>query len=231
MIGFSKVIKPTFFELNDIKNQIFIKENPIVPSKTTWSICGFLLDVEADSQEHKNCDNFIIECKHLFLSNIYSSTDPKEMDIDTTGKFHDIIYRLLELSPMFQRALNIRYMSDEFKNFMMEDLENVYTNLSELKEHIDHIAIPKKLFTKIRFVDKTIAFIYSTLVKFCKTNKIKGVPMSKNIIENLKGIMNNRTHVHHPHIIREVIGYTHSYCNQKVRENYPKITVVAHNHF
>ena len=51
---FSNVIKPKFFELNGIKKQIFIKENPIVPSKTTCSICGFLLDVEADSKEHKN---------------------------------------------------------------------------------------------------------------------------------------------------------------------------------
>ena len=55
--------------------------------------------------------------------------------------------------------------------------------------------------------------------------------MSKNFIENVKGIMNNRTHVHHSHITGEIIGYTHSYCNQKVRENYPKITVIANNLF
>ena len=117
---FSDVIKPKFFELNDIKKQIFIKENPIVPSKTTCSICGFLLDVEADSEEHKNWYNFIIECEHLFLRNIYSSTDLKEMDIDITDKYCNILYRLLELSHMFERALNIGDMSDEFKNFMME---------------------------------------------------------------------------------------------------------------
>ena len=52
--------------------------------------------------------------------------------------------------------------------------------------------------------------------------------MSKNFIENLKGIMNNRTHVHHSHITGEIIGYAHSYCNQKVRQNYPKIAVVTH---
>ena len=112
-----------------------------------------MLDVKADSEEHKNWYDFIIECEHLFLRNIYSSTDLKEMDIDTTEKYCDIIYRLLELSPMFERALNNGDMSDEFKNFMMEDLENVYTTLSELKEDIDHIAIPKRSFTKIHFLD------------------------------------------------------------------------------
>ena len=114
------------------------------------------------------------------------------MDVDTTEKYRDIIYRLLELSPMFERALDNEVMSDEFKNFMSEDLKNVSTTLTELKEDIDHIAISKRSFTDIHFLDKMIAFIYSTLVKFCKTNKIKIIPMSKNFRENLKGIMKNR---------------------------------------
>ena len=108
------------------------------------------------------------------------------MDIDTTEKYCGIIYSLLELSPMLERTLNNGDMSDEFKTFMMEDLGNVYTTLSELKEDIDHIAISKRSFRKIQFLDKMITFIYSTLVKFCKINKIKAIPMSKNFIENLK---------------------------------------------
>ena len=104
----------------------------------------------------------------------------------------------------------------------MKDLENVLTALPELKEDTYHIAIPKLSFSKIHFLDKIIAFLYSILVKFCKTNKIKGIPMPKNFIENLKGIMKNRTHVHHSHITGETIGYAHSYYNQKVREIYPK---------
>ena len=55
--------------------------------------------------------------------------------------------------------------------------------------------------------------------------------MSKNFIENLEGIMKNKTHIHHSHITGEVIGYAHSCCNLKVRENKPKITVVSHNLF
>ena len=39
-------MKPKFFELDDIKKQKFLKENPIVHSKTKCSICAFLLDVE-----------------------------------------------------------------------------------------------------------------------------------------------------------------------------------------
>ena len=81
------------------------------------------------------------------------------------------------------------------------------------------------------FSAKIIYFIYSILIKFSETSKGKGIPMSKNFIENLKGIMKNKIHIHHSHISEEVIGYLHSYCNLKVRENKSKITVVAHNHF
>ena len=62
---FSNIIKPKFLDVNDNKKQIFIKENPIAPSKTICSICGFLLDVR-ESGEHKRCYDFIVECEHLF---------------------------------------------------------------------------------------------------------------------------------------------------------------------
>ena len=38
---FSIAIKPKYFELGDIKKQIFMKENQILNSKTACSICGF----------------------------------------------------------------------------------------------------------------------------------------------------------------------------------------------
>ena len=37
------------------------------------------------------------------------------MDIGTTEKYRNIIYRLLELSTMFEKALDDEDMSDEFK--------------------------------------------------------------------------------------------------------------------
>lgn len=58
---FSNTIKPKFIELNDIKKQIYIKENPIVLSKTIYCTCGFLLDIKTDG-EHKRWYEFIVEC-------------------------------------------------------------------------------------------------------------------------------------------------------------------------
>ena len=81
------------------------------------------------------------------------------------------------------------------------------------------------------FLDKIISFIYSSLIKFVETDKVKGIPMSKNFIENLKGIMRNKAYIHHSHISEKIIGYTHSNCSYKVRENRVQISVVAHNLF
>ena len=55
--------------------------------------------------------------------------------------------------------------------------------------------------------------------------------MSKIFIEKLKGIMDNKIHIHHSHINGQIIGYAHSYCNQKVRENKSKVFVIVHNLF
>ena len=55
--------------------------------------------------------------------------------------------------------------------------------------------------------------------------------MSKNLINNLKSIINNKVHIHHSHIDGEIIDHAHSYCNEKIRENKSEISVIAHNLF
>ena len=123
-----------------------MKENPILPSKTTCSIFGFLLNVAATG-EHKCWYDFIVECEHLFLRNIYTTTDLKEMNISVTEKHYEIIGRLLELFPAVEAALDLDW-SNQFKNFMMEEVDGAYSHLDDLKENIEHVAGPKKRFAK-----------------------------------------------------------------------------------
>ena len=68
-------------------------------------------------------------------------------------------------------------------------------------------------------------------MEFSKTDKVKGTPISEKFIENIKGILNDKTHIHHSHISGEILGYSHSYCSLKVRENKKTISVIAHNLF
>ena len=83
---FSNTIKLKFFELNDIKKQIFTSENPVVSSKTISSICGFLLDVKQEGWY-----DFIVNHEHLFLCNIYTPSELQEMNIETTEKYCEIV--------------------------------------------------------------------------------------------------------------------------------------------
>ena len=149
----------------------------------------------------------------------------------TLKSFYEIFNRLVELFPAIESALEDENISYEFEDFMSEELDNLYSTVEELKRTIDDIAVPKKRFVKIDFADKLISFVYPSLIQFAETDNVKGIPMSKHFINNLKGIMKNRTYIHHSHISGEIIGYAHSYCNSKVRENQTKVSVVAHNLF
>ena len=113
---------------------------------------------------------------------------------------------------------------------MLEDLDNMYSTISEFKEDVDSVDVARK-FGKYEFSDKIISFIYSTLIKFVETDQVKGMPMSKIFSDNSKGIMRNKTHIHHSLVSGKIIGYAHSYCNYKVRENKPKLSIIAHNLF
>ena len=123
--------------------------------------------------------------------------------------------------PIAETALEDGDISVEFRYFMQEDLDNVYSILREMKDDIDNIVVAKKSFrkTKADFADIILSFIYTLLIKFVETNKVKGILMSKNFIDNLKGIMENKIHIHHSHISGEIIEYAHRFCHYKVTEN------------
>ena len=119
------------------------------------------------------------------------------------------------------------------RDFLLEDSNNCYSTLQDLREEINHISIPKKKFAskKTLFSKKLTAFLYSSMVSFCKTNEVKGIPLFQKFIENIIVIMDNTRCIHHLHITGEIMGCVHSFCNEKPRENYFKIPVVAHNLF
>ena len=44
-------------------------------------------------------------------------------------------------------------------------------------------------------------------------------------------ILKNQVVLHHSHVTSKIIGYAHDFFNQKCRENYYIIPVMAHNQF
>ena len=150
---FTNIMKPKFLELSDVKRQIFIKENKIIPSQTSCSICVFLIDIEIEG-EHKRCCNFVVEREHLFLRNIFTHNELREMKIDNIEEYYQIIDRLVESFPEVENAIDTQDMSEEFKNFLLEDLIDQYPTLREMKDDINHIILPKKLSVQINLISQ-----------------------------------------------------------------------------
>ena len=84
--SFTKIIKPKFFEIDCTKKQDFRKENP-VGSSTLCYLCDFPL--VADSE--KGWFDFVAGCEYLFLKNIYTYNDFKEMNIKNEENYEEIL--------------------------------------------------------------------------------------------------------------------------------------------
>ena len=78
---------------------------------------------------------------------------------------------------------------------------------------------------------KIVRFAYECAVGFLPTDNLKGAVMSENFLTNVDLIIHGTNVVHYSHITDEVIGYTHSFCNKKVRENKNQISLMACNLF
>ena len=104
---------------------------------------------------------------------------------------------------------------------MHYDHNDVHSHIGEIKEAIDEVKVVKR-FGKFAYIDKIICFIYSAIMGVCQADKVKCTPISETFVENVKGILYNKTHINHSHITGDIIGYSHSFCNFRVRENKKK---------
>ena len=104
----------------------------------------------------------------------------------------------------------------------------VYKTFNCLREDIKKISLPKKPYAiKKVFKEKLVAFLYSNIIPFCMTDKVQGIPISQKFIANTIGMLDNTRCIHHSHVTGDIIGYAHTVCNERVRENYYKIPVIA----
>lgn len=80
-------------------------------------------------------------------------------------------------------------------------------------------------------INKIIGFVYTNIMKFPKNVFVNNGMFSNNFLENVCSIIFGIEVIHHPSITGKIIGYAHSFCNQKVRENKNQISVIAHTLF
>ena len=71
------------------------------------------------------------------------------MKIEDIEKYYEIFDRLVELSPVVESALEDGDTCVEFEDFMLEELDNVYSTVSEIKEEIDNTVVTKTFLQTI----------------------------------------------------------------------------------
>ena len=76
-----------------------------------------------------------------------------------------------------------------------------------------------------------VGFVYSRVMNFMENDNVKGPIISSNVLSNVDCLVHGKTVLYHSHITGDVIGYTHSFCNLKVRENKNQISAIVHNLF
>ena len=79
---FSRLIKPNRFEIDSAKKQKFRKGKPI-DKDSLCCICDFSIAVDGE----KGWFDFVVECEYLFLRNIYSYEDLKQMNIENEENY------------------------------------------------------------------------------------------------------------------------------------------------
>ena len=224
---FDKVIKMRFTDLSYADKILFKQKNPTVDD-TLCAICNFPLDPQADN----GWLDHVIKSEYLFLSNIYDQEQLKGMEIRSLNPYPEVVYRLINHFEEFEDFVENQTPSENIRDFI--DLED-FDTFRDLKAEIDKINIPKSRFAKNNpkefFKDKLTAYLYSQLIDFETTDKIKGVPISRKFIPNRVAILSSKNSVHKSHITGQNEGHSHNFCNKKVSENYSKNPLIAHNHF
>ena len=132
----------------------------------------------------------------------------KTMEIDSLDDYKDHIYRLLNIFEDFEDALEGGTTNEQVLDFIREDLCEVYERFNCLREDIEKVSIPKKPYAKKQeiFRDKMVVFLYSNLIPFCMTDKVKGIPTSQKFIANIIVILANTRCIHHSYMTGDIIG-------------------------
>ena len=101
----------------------------------------------------------------------------------------------------------------------------------EIIEKIKKIKTTKEDENKVT-KEKALCLMYITAINFLPTDKVKGdFPLSEKFLSNMIATIKDQRVIYHSHVTGKIIGYAHDFCNEKIRENYFTIPVIAHNQF
>ena len=173
----------------------------------------------------------------LFLKNIFDEDDLKQSNVlCTLENYWQMVKNYTLMIKTAEIELQSVYHFPEIQNETLQDILYKYFDAYEYdvpdliesikKFKVDH----HSRFRMSKYSIQLYFFFYDTIMNFptSKFDEIKTV--SKNgFIINLYRVINFKVHIHHSHITGQIIGYSHDFCNWKIRESNYIVPLIGHN--
>ena len=161
----------------------------------------------------------VFRSEYIFLENIYSEKEMKQMKIEKFERNEEKLNKILDELDNFSMSIEeSRNDGDDLEiDEIIKKIKNIETSLED-----------KGKATK----ENTIGFLYGRSICFVRSDKFKGkYPISSKFLANMISIVKNHIVIHHSHTTGKIIGYAHNFCNLRCKENYYTIPILAHNQF
>ena len=156
--------------------------------------------------------DFIILKEHKFSRNIFSEEDLlKAKALRNTEQYHLAFQKFLTISIYLEDSLNTltefhKCSNDKLITFSIEKCEDC-DDFKEMKEAIKDITIKNKRGSKIsKFVLQIYGFVYQRVMDFPQGYFDYETLTTNGLFDSVHKIINVKTHLHHSHITRNIIG-------------------------
>ena len=150
-------------------------------------------------------------------------------------KYHEAFKKMLRvvvlLNTNYSKESDVEDISDDCLIEFINEINNDSFEKIILEIENTEIRNMKWENRKDLKLKKIIDFVYLSLMDFPNNKfEIKAVP-TKEFFPNVRDLICGGYVIHHSHMSGQMIGYTHDFCNKKIRQNQTLIPVFAHNLF
>ena len=119
---------------------------------------------------------------------------------------------------------------NKLREFLMDNAPAYEYDLLRLIADIKSVEIKNSKSKIPKFTLQMYACFYDMLINFprCKFEQLKTIT-TNGMFTNFYKVINAKVYLHHSHVSGEILGFSHDFCNWKVRENKYEIPLIGHN--
>ena len=214
----------------DIHQKIkYEKENPVHWKNGKCCICNFPLEINPKSisvlAEEMSYLDFHIRKEHKFLRKFLSDDQLNKSEIlKSLTTYYQAFETVLQIIIILEDLINDSAKFDEITNGALRKfLKEKCAEFSDFDEVLNEIRKKEIKISNKKIPKMTLDFPLSDISIQTFT--------SKKILENIFHLIYVKIHLHHCHVPARILGYSHSFCNWKVRGNQIGFSCPAHNVF